>query len=155
MKKMISLFLALLMVFSVATVAFAAGDETPVDSQTSGSQSSEETPAASEDNKDETPATGEENKDETPAAEEKKDDEDSFDMEELLEKFKDMPSGEKKAVFKIGKIILKFVKLFAKLGIKFGLIDTDEIVKSVAETFGLDPETELPAGMSDAIRVLI
>ncbi len=137
MKKMISLFLALLMVFSVATVAFAADDDTqaPVatDAQDEGAE----------------PATDKQD------TEEKKDESDSKSAEELLDQIKDMPVGTAKALLKVGKIVLKFVKIFAKLGIKFGLIDTDDIVKSVAEAFGLDPETELPEGTSEAIRVLI
>lgn len=135
MKKIISLFLALLMLFSVATVAFAAdeGTETPsgtevVEPQDEGAEGSE-TPTE--------PA-----KEETSAA-------------DLLETIKDMPVGEAKALLKVGKVILKLVKVFVKLGIKFGLIDTDDLVKQVAEMFGLDPETELPAGASEAIRVLI
>ena len=134
MKKIISLFLALLMLFSVATVAFAAdeGTETPsgtevVEPQDEGAEGSE-TPTE--------PA-----KEETSA--------------DLLETIKDMPVGEAKALLKVGKVVLKLVKVFVKLGIKFGLIDTDDLVKQVAEMFGLDPETELPAGASEAIRILI
>ncbi len=147
MKKMISLFLALLMVFSVATVAFAADDDTqaPVatDAQDKGA------PAVDAQDEGAEPATDKQD------TEEKKDESDSKSAEELLDQIKDMPVGTAKALLKVGKIVLKFVKIFAKLGIKFGLIDTDDIVKSVAEAFGLDPETELPEGTSEAIRVLI
>ena len=147
MKKMISLFLALLMVFSVATVAFAADDDTqaPVatDAQDEGATAVDAQDEGAE------PATDKQD------TEEKKDESDSKSAEELLDQIKDMPVGTAKALLKVGKIVLKFVKIFAKLGIKFGLIDTDDIVKSVAEAFGLDPETELPEGTSEAIRVLI
>ena len=142
MKKVISLFLALLMAFSVATVAFAADADTQdppeqVDVQDEGAEGSgtQEEPASQ-------PATD-------PAAEEEKKEDD------LLDTIKDIPVGPAKAVLKVGKIILKLVKVFVKLGIKFGLIDTDEMVNSVAEAFGLDPETELPEGTAEAIRVLI
>ncbi len=142
MKKVISLFLALLMVFSVATVAFAADADTQdppeqVDVQDEGAEGTgtQEEPASQ-------PATD-------PAAEEEKKEDD------LLDTIKDIPVGPAKAVLKVGKIILKLVKVFVKLGIKFGLIDTDEMVNSVAEAFGLDPETELPEGTAEAIRVLI
>ena len=147
MKKMISLFLALLMVFSVATVAFAADDDTQAPVATDAQD--EGAPAVDAQDEGAEPATDKQD------TEEKKDESDSKSAEELLDQIKDMPVGTAKALLKVGKIVLKFVKIFAKLGIKFGLIDTDDIVKSVAEAFGLDPETELPEGTSEAIRVLI
>ena len=151
MKKLISLLLALLMVFSVATVAFAAEGD-PQDGAVTGDT---QEPAQSAD--DQTPAQDPKPADEEKKDEEKKDDAkvDTEKVEELLGKFKDMPSSTRHTLFILGKIALKFVKIGAKLGIKFGLIDMNSIVNSVAEAFGLDPETELPAGTADAIRTII
>lgn len=143
MKKVISLFLALLMLFSVATVAFAAGNDTddpvPVGGPQDPAGETPDTPPV--DAQDE----GADNTAEEPAKEDT----------DVLEQIQDIPVAPAKAVLKVGKIVLKLVKVFVKLGLKFGLIDSDELVKTVAEAFGLDPETELPPGTAAAIITLI
>lgn len=143
MKKVISLFLALLMLFSVATVAFAAGNdtETPVavgESQNKAGETPDTPPVDAQDE-------GADNTAEEPAKEDT----------DVLEQIKDIPVAPAKAVLKVGKIVLKLVKVFVKLGLKFGLIDSDELINTVAEAFGLDPETELPPGTAAAIITLI
>ena len=147
MKKLISLFLAILMVFSVATVAFAEGD---VQDPPAASENQDAQPVG---NNEGTPADAQPAEEQKPAEEEKKDE--SADVKELIDKFQNLPSSTRHSLFIIGKIALKFVKIFAKLGFKFGLIDANSVVNSVAEAFGLDPETELPAGTAEAIRTLI
>ena len=138
MKKIISILLALLMVFSVGTAVFAAdgADDTPaaVDQQDEGALDVQDEGADS-------PTTAPE--------------ETTTEKTDILEQIKDMPVGEAKALLKIGKVVLKLVKVFVKLGMKFGLIDTDDLVNKVAEAFGLDPETELPPGTADVIVMLM
>lgn len=123
MKKIIALLLALIMTFSMGTVAFAegeaeGGDETVVTPPSEGGEGESE-------------AEGEE---ETEAS----------DFDWLL----DLPFWTVKPAAKIAKIALKFVKIYVKLAIIFGVIDKNDIIGQIEDliagaTGGEEaPETE-------------
>ncbi len=106
MKKLISVLLALIMIFSVTTVAFAEGEDA-----TTPPATEETTPDASE---------GEEGE-----AEE----------EPLLGEYDwilDLPFGTVKPAFKIAKIALKFFKVYLKLGLIFGWVDKEEFTAQIS-----------------------
>lgn len=90
MKKLISILLAILMIFSITTVAFAESGDVNEDVTVT-------------DNAD--------------------DDSSSID---------DVPAWALKVGPKFAKVILKIVKIFVKIAMALGLIDTDEIVDQIA-----------------------
>lgn len=106
MKKIIALLLALIMAFSMGTVAFAEGTDT----------NGETTP----------PVVEEEDTEGT--------DEDSIlgEYDWIL----DLPFGTVKPALKIAKIVLKLAKVYVKLGIIFGVIDKDELVGQISDFIG-------------------
>jgi hypothetical protein len=108
MKKLISVLLAILMVFSVVTVAFAAEGEG------AGAAAAEE-PAATEENKNE-----------------------AFDaIVKLLigdGTIENIPLGTAKAGLKVAKIFLKLAKAFLKVGDALGFIDGDKIFLDLVNT---------------------
>ena len=113
MKKVIALILALIMTFSMGTVAFAEGDVTEAP----------ETNAPVE--------GGDEAADEEEAAEEEKD--------SLLGEYDwilDLPFGTVKPALKIAKIVLKLAKVYVKLGVIFGFVDKDALMEQVYDFIG-------------------
>ena len=101
MKKLISVLLAILMLFSIATVAFAAEDATP------------DAPAVSEENKDE-------NKDEN--SNPLKD----MNTEDIMSYLENMSWTEIKFALKIAKIAVKLILVLDKLG----FVDVVEPIKN-------------------------
>ena len=101
MKKLISVLLAILMLFSTATVAFAAEDATP------------DAPAVSEENKDE-------NKDEN--SNPLKD----MNTEDIMSYLENMSWTEIKFALKIAKIVVKLILVLDKLG----FVDVVEPIKN-------------------------
>lgn len=110
MKKIIALLLALIMTFSMGTVAFAEGTDTNDDT------TAETTP----------PADGEEDAEDT--------EEDSIlgEYDWIL----DLPFGTVKPALKIAKIVLKLAKVYVKLAIIFGVIDKDALVDQIGDFIG-------------------
>ncbi|MBR3095078.1 MAG: hypothetical protein IKH12_05775 [Clostridia bacterium] len=106
MKKLISVLLAILMVFSVVTVAFAAEGE--------GAGAAEE-PAATEENKNEAF--------------------DAI-VKLLIGDgtIENIPLGTAKAGLKVAKIFLKLAKAFLKVGDALGFIDGDKIFLDLVNT---------------------
>lgn len=125
MKKIISLLLALIMMFSMCTVAFAADDAATND--TTASEGTETEGEAAED--EEEAILGE------------------YDW--IL----DLPFGTVKPALKIAKIVLKLAKVYVKLGVIFGIIDKDALVEQIGDFIGgliggeeaPAPETQEPA----------
>lgn len=119
MKKFISVFLSVLMLFSIATVAFAADDETTTEPTT------ETTTVASSEN--DNPLIG-------------------MDEDEIMDMLANMDWWEMKAIFKIAKIAVKLALVLDKLGfidlspIKNAILDMvwglikDAVEKDDAET---------------------
>lgn len=110
MKKIIALLLAVLMTFSVATVAFATEDVAEPDTTVTDAveNDGEETTDPTEEDKDEA-ATGE------------------------LSWILDLPFWTVGPAFKLAKIVLKLVKVYVKLAIIFGVIDKDDITGPIEE----------------------
>lgn len=106
MKKIIALLLALIMTFSMGTVAFAEGTDT----------NGETTP----------PVVEEEDTEGT--------DEDSLlgEYDWIL----DLPFGTVKPALKIAKIVLKLAKVYIKLGVVFGFVDKDALMQQVYDFIG-------------------
>ena len=106
MKKIIALLLALIMAFSMGTVAFA--------------EDSVELPPVVENNG--------ENEDEEAA------EEDSLlgEYDWIL----DLPFGTVKPALKIAKIVLKLAKVYVKLGFVFGFIDKEAFMQQVYDFIG-------------------
>ena len=104
MKKLISVLLAILMLFSIATVAFAAEDATP------------DAPAVSEENKDE-------NKDEN--SNPLKD----MNTEDIMSYLENMSWTEIKFALKVAKIAVKLVLVLDKLG----FVDLTPIKNAILE----------------------
>ena len=123
MKKIISLFLALLMVFSITTVAFAE-DAAADDSQTTTQPSGD----ADEGGEGESEAAPE--------------------TDDTLQWLLDLPFWTVGPALKFAKIALKLVKVYVKLAIIFGIIDKDDIIGQIedliAGAMGSEeaPETE-------------
>ena len=119
MKKLIALLLAVLMMFSVVTVAFAEGE--PDDTTTTAAAEEENSNAALESIIKLLIGDG---------------------------SIENMPIGTAKAGLKIAKIFLKLAKAFIKVGDALGFIDGDKIfldlVNSVAGQFNTGDE-EAPA----------
>ncbi len=109
MKKLISVLLALIMIFSVTTVAFAADTD-------------DTTPPASE---------GTTTEDSTEGSEEAEGEEDSLlgEYDWIL----DLPFATVKPALKIAKIALKFYKVYLKLGLIFGWVGKEEFTKQVSD----------------------
>lgn len=110
MKKIIALLLAVLMTFSVATVAFATEDVAEPDTTVTDAveNDGEETTDPTEEDKDEA-ATG--------------------DLSWIL----DLPFWTVGPALKFAKIALKLVKVYVKLAIIFGIIDKDDITGPIEE----------------------
>lgn len=108
MKKIIALLLALIMTFSMGTVAFAEGEEgtTPDTSET------------------------------TPPAEEEGTEEEGADEDSLLGEYDwilDLPFGTVKPALKVAKIVLKLAKVYLKLGFVFGFVDKEAFMQQVGD----------------------
>lgn len=126
MKKFLALVLAIIMAFSVVTVAFATDSETPAapDAETTTAPSDEATDEAG-----------------------------SLDW--LL----DLPVWTLKPGSKIIKIALKLVKVFVKIAMAFGIIDTGDIIDQIMgiingngsdDTTGSDETTTAPIDVTEA-----
>ncbi len=132
MKKIIALILALIMTFSMGTVAFAEGTE--IDDTTAGETEN-------------TPNEGGEGEAET---------EEAGDFDWLL----DLPFWTVKPAAKIAKILLKFVKVFVKLAVIFGLVDTNDIIGQIEDLIngtvnGDAPTEEAPEAPAEPVALLI
>ena len=117
MKKIIALLLALVMAFSMGTVAFAEGEEG------TAPETSETTPPAEDETADDEQGTTE---DETTGDE---------TVDSLLGEYDwilDLPFATVKPALKIAKIALKLGKVYIKLGLIFGFVDKDALVDQVA-----------------------
>lgn len=108
MKKIIALLLALIMTFSMGTVAFA--EETDTNGDASSSTTAPED--GDTDDSEEESILGE------------------YDW--IL----DLPFGTVKPALKIAKIVLKLAKVYVKLGIIFGVIDKDALVDQISDFIG-------------------
>ena len=106
MKKIIALLLALIMTFSMGTVAFAEGTDTNDDTTV------ETTPPAEEEGEEEAPLLGE------------------YDW--IL----DLPFGTVKPALKVAKIVLKLAKVYVKLGLIFGIIDKEAFMQQIGDFIG-------------------
>lgn len=106
MKKIISILLALIMAFSMCTVAFATDGATEGDDITTNQ-----------------PAEGE-NDGEADGSEEE-----AGDFDWLL----DLPFWTVKPALKIAKIALKLVKVYVKLGVIFGFVDKNDIIGQIED----------------------
>lgn len=129
MKKIIALLLALLMTFSVATVAFAADDVVADESTTA-------------------PAEGEETTDEENAL--------GIDLGEFSW-ILDLPLWTAKPLLKVAKIALKFVKIYFKFSELIGNIpdgvadQLEQIIKDTiekAEQESAEPEATTAAAIA-------
>lgn len=110
MKKIIAVLLALVMMFTMTTVAFAAeGDATEPPAASDGAEGGANDGAEDTDAKEEEPLLGE--------------------LDWLL----DLPIWTLKPAFKVAKIALKLVKVVVKLGMIFGIIDSDEIIGKITD----------------------
>jgi len=129
MKKIIALLLALIMTFSMGTVAFAegeveGGDETVVTPPSEGGEGESEAEGEDAEGTDEDSILGE------------------YDW--IL----DLPFGTVKPALKVAKIVLKLAKVYVKIAIIFGVIDKDALVDQIGDFIGgligdeQAPETE-------------
>lgn len=129
MKKIIALLLALIMTFSMGTVAFAEGE-------VAGGDETVVTPPPSEGGEGESEAEGED----------AEGTEDSIlgEYDWIL----DLPFGTVKPALKVAKIVLKLAKVYVKLAIIFGIIDKDALIDQIGDFIGgligdeQPPETE-------------
>ncbi len=111
MKKIIALLLALIMTFSVATVAFATDAEAPADTETSA------------------PADGETTEEDKPVSDQ---------LDEMLGEYDwilDLPFGTVKPALKVAKIALKLVLVYVKICRAFNL-DPMETAQGILEFIG-------------------
>lgn len=110
MKKIIALLLALIMTFSMGTVAFAAEDEV-----TPPTEGSTETTTPDADGDDEGITD---------------------DIDDALGEYDwilDLPFGTVKPALKIAKIVLKLAKVFVKLGFIFGFVDQEAFYAQIGD----------------------
>ncbi len=119
MKKIISILLALIMVFSVTTVAFAED-------------------AADTDVEATAPVEGE-------TSDENEEDSLLGEYDWIL----DMPFWTVKPAFKVAKIALKLAKVYLKLGLIFGWVDKEELTQQIGDLIGglignIQPEESAP-----------
>lgn len=107
MKKIIAILLALVMSFSVVTVAFAADDATATgpDTTVTDVEGEEETTDPSDEG------------------------EEAGELDWIL----DLPFWTVGPALKFAKIALKLVKVYVKLAIIFGIIDKDDITGPIME----------------------
>ena len=125
MKKIIALLLALIMTFSMGTVAFAEGE-----------YASEELPPVLENNGGEAEGSDEEAED------------------SLLGEYDwilDLPFGTVKPALKIAKIVLKLAKVYVKLGFVFGFIDKEAFMQQVYDFIGGLIGSEESPGVEDIL----
>lgn len=120
MKKIIALLLALVMTFSVATIAFAADETTAPETETTA-----------------------------PSGEGEGEAEGEFDLGEF-QWILDLPLWTLKPMLKVAKIVLKFVKVYLKLSEIFGNIPdgvADRIEQIIADMIenAQKPETTAAA----------
>ena len=128
MKKLIAVLLAVLMMFSVVTVAFAEGEADDTTTTTAAAAEEENSNAALD------------------------------SIIKLLigdGSIENMPVGTAKAGLKIAKVFLKLAKAFIKVGDALGFIDGDKIfldlVNNVAGMFNTgDEEAPAPADTAAA-----
>ena len=114
MKKIIALLLAVVMTFSLGTVAFAT-DAGADETTTSASTENDDTTAPEENDG----VADDETKEEAPAGE----------LDWLL----DLPFWTVGPALKFAKIALKLVKVYVKLAMIFGIIDKDEITGQIMD----------------------
>ncbi len=107
MKKIISLLLALVMAFSMCTVAFANGTDATEGDISAGGVGNTEGEVTPDD--EETEEAG--------------------DFDWLL----DLPFWTVKPALKLAKIALKFVKIYVKLGVLFGFVDKNDIIGQIED----------------------
>lgn len=115
MKKIIALLLAVIMTFSLGTVAFATDAETPAADET--------TTAA--------PSEGGEGESEAEAG----------DFDWLL----DLPFWTVGPALKFAKVALKLVVVFVKVGSIFGLVDTNDIIGQITDLIESSQNAEAEA----------
>ena len=124
MKKIIALLLALIMAFSMGTVAFAEGEDAG------------DPPVAEDTTNDGEEAEGS--------------DEESIlgEYDWIL----DLPFGTVKPAFKIAKIVLKLAKVYVKLGFVFGFVDKEAFMQQIADFIGgLIGSEEIP-GLEETLN---
>lgn len=126
MKKIIALLLALIMTFSMGTVAFAAGEDAG------------DPPVAEDTTNDGGEAEG---------SDEEAEDSPLGEYDWIL----DLPFGTVKPALKIAKIVLKLAKVYVKLGFVFGFIDKEAFMQQVYDFIGgLIGSEEIP-GVEDIL----
>ena len=119
MKKILSILLALVMIFTMTTIAFAAGED----------DSNEPDVSVSENEDDTTKGSG----------------------------LEDIPLWQVKVGAKVGKVIVKIVIAFVKVGLALGIIDSDELIQKVKDMFGItdedssEPTTAAPTAEAPAV----
>ena len=123
MKKFISILLAVLMMFTIATTAFAGDDDpatSPDTSETGGNNNTQE-PGNNDDTQ--TPDNQEDASD------------DEGGLNDLLDTIKDMPVWEVKAGAKVAKIFAKLAKAFLKVAMAFGIIKKADVFQMIKNLF--------------------
>lgn len=137
MKKVISLFLALLMAFSVVTVAFATEGEPTTDSST-GDVTTDVNDGAGSGDSEATP------------------EEDEFgDLQWIM----DLPFWTVGPAFKFAKIAFKLVSVYLKVAKIFGLVDKDmgdmlmEVILGLIENGGAQAPADPEAPSEEATTV--
>ncbi len=111
MKKIISLLLALVMAFSMCSVAFAT-DGADINDGAAGESTVQPGEGDGAEDSDEDSILGE------------------YDW--IL----DLPFGTVKPALKVAKIVLKLAKVYIKLGIIFGIVDKDALIDQVSDFIG-------------------
>ena len=114
MKKIISILLAVVMSFSVVTVAFAADETDATDTTITDVEKNEEATEPSDGEETTDPSEGE-------------------GTTSTLDWILDLPFWTVGPALKFAKIALKLVKVYVKLAIIFGIIDKDDITGPIEE----------------------